>query len=140
MTLRALAACLALGAGAMYFFDPERGRRRRARIRDLMSDTRERVTSLRLQAGSFPVEELSDAVLVGRVRGVLGRAVSNPQAIKVTAHQGHVILSGPVLAAELNRLLEAVREVRGVVRVDHWLNVYEQADNLPTRPGSRFLS
>lgn len=158
MRLSSLVTSLAIGAGLMYYLDPDRGRRRRALVRDQwihyqhqLDDVMERVekysrhlnnrmTGLRHGVGqSRGAEPVTDEVLIARVRSAIGRVVSHPHAIKVTAHEGHVILSGPVLARELNGLLATVKGVRGVHRVDNWLNVYEQAENLPPRQESRFL-
>ena len=158
MRLRTLVTSLALGAGLMYYLDPDRGRRRRALVRDQLihyqhqlDDVVEqvdkyarhlnnRLTGLQHQAADLRAHEpVSDEVLVARVRSTIGRVLSHPHAIKVTAHNGHVILSGPILASELNTLLATVEGVRGVNRVDNWLNVYEQAENLPTGQGSRYL-
>jgi osmotically-inducible protein OsmY len=61
-------------------------------------------------------EEVSDEVLVDRVRAKMGRVVSHPGAIKVTAEQGRVTLSGAVLEHEHEELLQAVRSVRGAAR------------------------
>lgn len=158
MRLSSLVTGLAIGAGLMYYLDPDRGRRRRALVRDQLihlqhelDDVRgrfdkysrhlnNRMIGLKHQtANPLKPELVDDEVLIARVRSSVGRSVSHPHAIKVTAHNGHVILSGPVLAPELNALLSTVRGVRGVSRVDNWLNVYEQAENLPTRQESRYL-
>ena len=42
MTLKPLVISFALGAGLMYILDPERGRRRRARVYDRFHDVQER--------------------------------------------------------------------------------------------------
>ena len=64
-----------------------------------------------------PINLPDDAVLVARVRAQIGDVVSQPGAINVTAHQGHVTLSGPVPADEVDKLLATVETVRGVTEV-----------------------
>jgi uncharacterized membrane protein len=128
----------------MYFLDPHEGRRRRARTRDRMVHAGRRIN----QAGKvtardtvhrargvlatarklFEQEDISDAVLVERVRAELGRVVSHPHAVEVAADHGHVTLSGPVLAEEARPLLRCVRGVPGVKAVSDRLTVYEDAE------------
>jgi hypothetical protein len=43
---------------------------------------------------SLKRHEVSDEVLLARVRGELGFLVSHPSAIEVTAERGHVTLAG----------------------------------------------
>lgn len=150
----------AIGASAMYFLDPQAGRRRRARTRDQLVHARRRLS----EAGSVTARDLShraqgiaagtrrlwgaervpDDVLVGRVRAALGRAVSHPHAIEVAAGDGHVMLQGPVLAREVKPLMRAVRAVPGVRSVADHLSAHEEAGNVSSlqggvpRRGSRF--
>jgi uncharacterized membrane protein len=147
---------LGLGAGLTYFLDRERGHRRRARVRDTVvhganvtgdaasktwRDVSHRASGLVAQAtGIFKPDTVSDEVLVERVRAKLGRVISHPHQIEVTAAQGRVMLSGPVLATEVDRLVEAVSAVRGVTGVDRHLVIHEQADNVPSLQGGRLRS
>lgn len=133
--MRSLIGGLALGAGCMYFLDPYQGRRRRALVRDqLLSacvqsgdflakairDLGNRASGIMAETCyAWTEEEVDDATLVARVRSQVGRAVSHPRAIEVTATQGRVTLRGPVLAHEVSRLLQMVRSVRGVQAVDN---------------------
>ena len=150
----------ALGACAMYFLDPQSGRRRRARTRDQLVRARRRLdqasrvtardVSHRAQgiaAGARKLlsrEEVPDDALVGRVRAALGRTVSHPHAIEVAAGGGHITLQGPVLTQEVRPLLRAVRNVPGVRAVSDHLTVYEEAGNVSAlqggvpRRGNRF--
>ena len=94
----------------------------------------------------FEQEDISDAVLVERVRAELGRVVSHPHAVEVAADHGHVTLSGPVLSEEARPLLRCVRGVPGVKAVSDRLAVYEDAEAQHVsslqgghpRPGARF--
>jgi hypothetical protein len=46
-----------------------------------------------------------------------------------------VILSGPVLAAEVDELLSKVKKVKGVHEVESRLEVHESAENVPSLQG-----
>jgi uncharacterized membrane protein len=142
---------LGLGAGLMYLFDPDRGRRRRALVRDkavhtlhqasdafdkTSRDAGNRLSGLVAEAGSlFKREEVIDDVLVARVRAKLGRAVAHPHAIRVAAKEGEVTLKGPVLADEVEYLLKCISSVPGVKGVENKLEVYEEAGNVPDLQG-----
>jgi hypothetical protein len=133
---------IGLGAAVMYFMDPERGRRRRALVRDqvahfaatvppgagaarrdLANRSRGLVASLK---GSFGEDDASDETIVARVRSELGRVVSHPGSIIVTANAGTVTLSGPVLESEAEPLLKAVAGTRGVKEVHSQLEVHDE--------------
>lgn len=153
-------AGVGLGTGLMFLLDPDRGRRRRALLRDksiwaarktgecwdattrdLRNRTQGIVSELQSRFSSAPAD---DTVLVDRVRAKLGRVVSHPSAIHVTAQNGNVTLAGPILASEAPELLACVNRVGGVNEVTNNLEVHESADNHPAlqggreRPGSRF--
>ena len=150
----------AIGASAMYFLDPQSGRRRRARTRDQLVHARRRLSAARsvtardlshraqgIAAGTrklWRAERVADDVLVGRVRAALGRTVSHPHAIEVAAGDGHVMLQGPVLAREVRPLLRAVRRVPGVRSVADHLTAYTDPTGVSAlqggvpRPGHRF--
>ena len=85
----------------------------------------------------FRCEEISDDVLTDRVRARIGRSVSHPHAISVTVNDGHVSLSGPVLAHEAPRLLSGVSSVRGVKGVENALTVHTEAENISSLQGGR---
>ena len=82
-------------------------------------------------------EDVSGAVLEERVRAAVGRAVSNPGAIEVDALGGTVVLSGSVLARELEELLSTARGVRGVEDVENRLAVFESPEEIPALQGAR---
>jgi uncharacterized membrane protein len=137
---------MTLGAGLMHLLDPERGRRRRSIARDAVThyvgraddaidatarDVVNRVRGLVAEARSaLRRDEPSDDVLEARVRSKLGHYVSHPGSIGVTAHEGRVFLSGPILAREVDPLLRAVRRIRGVRDVESRLDVHEQAGDV----------
>lgn len=144
---------LGLGAALMYVLDPDRGKRRRALVRDKAVRTAHKASD-RLEARSRDWrnrargaaaevkaitrrEDVPDAVLEERVRAEIGRAVSSPGAIGVGVIGGTVTLSGAVLASEVEDLLSTVRDVRGVEDVENRLQVYETADDVPALQGAR---
>jgi hypothetical protein len=142
---------LGMGAGLMYLLDPERGRRRRALIRDRAAhsanvgvdamgavgrDMAHRATGVAARLRRpFREEAVDDAVLAERVRARLGRAVSHPRAIDVEVTDGRVCLRGPVVQAEVTHLLNAIQGVRGVREVVSALEEHEEAANVPALQG-----
>jgi hypothetical protein len=149
----AFGAGLGLGTGLMYLLDPDRGKRRRALVRDKFvwaarktgegfevtaRDLRNRSQGIISELQSrFSSEPVDDAVLVDRVRSKLGRIVSHPSAIQVTAQNGNVTVAGPILAAEVPELLTCVRRVAGVNDLVDNLEVHEEAGNHPALQGGR---
>jgi uncharacterized membrane protein len=144
-------ASFAAGAACMYFFDPERGRRRRHVTQDKLGrwarDSREFATTgmvdlrqrargvrsevgARLWSGSVP-----DEVLHERVRAVMGHHCSHPRAVSVGVDTGNVVLSGPVLAREAERLLAAVSRVPGVRNVVNDLEPHADVSDVPALQG-----
>jgi uncharacterized membrane protein/osmotically-inducible protein OsmY len=142
---------LGLGAGLMYLFDPNRGNRRRAELQHQLThaahksgdaigttarDVGNRARGLWSQIASwFKSDEADDQVIEARVRSKLGRVISHPSAIEVRAEQGHVTLSGPILAREVDALISCVLRVKGVRGVENQLEIHEQAGNLADLQG-----
>lgn len=141
-----------LGAGAMYLLDPQRGRRRRAMLRDGISaraddsqrffrksgrdmGNRARGVAAKTRNRIFPAGEVDDEVLVERVRSKMGRYVSNPGAIEVLAEDGRITLRGPVLAWEAGSLVRAVGSVRGVAEVDDRLDRHSDPASISALQG-----
>ena len=132
--------CAGLGVGLMYLLDPSVGTRRRAQLRDkaraywrttgrrigqtardLRNRTRGLVSEARTQLSEPAVPD--DTVLEARVRAQLGHAFSQSGAIRVTAHQGRVTLSGPVSPTAADKLLTTVASIPGVTEVVNHLEV-----------------
>lgn len=142
---------MSLGAGLMYLFDPLQGRRRRALLRDRVTrivnssedfldkasrDLNNRITGMTSELESLLSREVpTDRTLVERVRSKMGRYVSHPGAIEVTADQGRVVLHGQVLSNELDELLSAVKSVRGVEQLEHQLQVHDGPANIASLQG-----
>lgn len=142
---------LGLGFGLMYLLDPDRGKRRRALLRDQglhalsaaeelldagARDLGQRTTGLVAELRDrLSREQPTDERLVARVRSKLGRYVSQPRAIVVQANAGDVTLTGPVLASEANQLLKAVSAMPGVQHVENRLELHERMPNARGRTG-----
>jgi len=140
-----------LGALAMYVFDPQQGRRRVALARDRLV----RLAHTGRETGDVGGRDLAhratgwlararqalrrgppdDDVLVDRVRAQLGRWVSHPHAVEVSAASGRVTLDGPILQSEERRLLQAVQSVRGVREVENRLEAHPSANHVPALQG-----
>src|SRR6266511_187542 len=149
----AMTACASLGAGVglMYLFDPDRGACRRARLKDkaahainktgaaagsVSRDLTNRVRGLAAQAGSaFKSGDADDDTLAARVRSRMGRAVSHPGAIDVTAYDGVVTLRGDALTHELDTLLSCARSTPGVRGVDNQLQIHNRPGDIPNLQG-----
>lgn len=146
-------AGLGLGTATMFLLDPDRGKRRRALVsdkfalatrktgdcihvttRDVQNRTRGLIAAIQSRLSS---EQPDDTVLVDRVRSKLGRIVSHPSAINVTAENGNVTLSGPILAHEAPQLLSCVKWTKGVQDINNNLEVHEAAENHPALQGGR---
>lgn len=128
-----LLAGLTLGVALMYFLDPSGGARRRALIRDRagklvrrgkrkfrrrIGDLERRAQGLGARAaGLGRDEEVSDQVLVERVRARLGHHTPHANRIEVLANDGIVTLRGAVEPFRVEEVLEAVRQVQGVEHV-----------------------
>jgi uncharacterized membrane protein/osmotically-inducible protein OsmY len=144
---------VALGAALMFLLDPSRGRRRRARLRDQMAhavrvardsagktsrDAAQRMRGLAARAhGLLRQKPVDDDVLVERVRAKLGRHVSHPHAVEVSASDGVVTLRGPILQHEQKPLLHAIERVPGVREVIDALEPHKQPGNIPSLQGGR---
>jgi hypothetical protein len=144
----------ALGAAAMYIFDPNKGRRRRALFRD---KARRSLTTF-AHALSVSARDIGhraqgvaaiakraltrdratdDLVLIERVRARMGRIVSHPHAVQIGARNGRVTLSGPILPNEATPLLEAVRAVPGVASIEDHLVIFDRPESIPSLQGGR---
>ena len=140
------------GALAMYLADPDRGKRRRATLRDTLvhsgndvkrfvkrfsRDVEHRVEGA--VAETYPLfendDQVSDNVLEQRIRTAVGRAVSHPHAVEVNCTGGSVFLGGWVLADEVAELTGAVRSVRGVRELSTFLNTTDHPEHVSELQG-----
>ena len=143
---------LGSGIAAAFFLDRDRGRQRRALIRDKTAslgrstkrafgvigrDVRQRAHGIGSRARKvLSRAPVSDEVLTERIRSELGRRVSHPHAILVHVLDGHVTLAGPVLSREVRRLVRRVKRCRGVRGLDNRLEVHTTADSVPGLQGA----
>jgi len=134
---------LGLGAGIVYYIDPDRGRARRAQLADKFSSftgetgdffrrtgrhvsnkfrgyAAESRTMTRNMMGS--AEPVGDRKLTDRIRAELGHATDRAGDIDVVCYSGRVILSGNAPVAEIDRIVAVVTGVNGVNGVDNRLN------------------
>ncbi|GGT01646.1 hypothetical protein GCM10010176_052190 [Nonomuraea spiralis] len=142
-------ACV--GAVVTYLLDPDRGRTRRARVRDKGSHATHEVRDglgvlgrdlsnrgrgsaaaarYRLTGGSA-----DDRVLHERVRAELGRHISHPHAVEVDVHERVVTLTGDVLAGEDERARQKVRRIPGVRHVETNWHVHQDGSAVPRLQG-----
>jgi uncharacterized membrane protein len=137
---------VAVGASMMYLLDPQGGRRRRAVMTQKLSrfsnlteeaigttsrDAANRARGLFAEIGSwFRRETPDDRVLSERARSRLGFLVGHPSSIDVAANNGRITLSGPILAHEVDRLLEEIRRMPGVTEVVNHLNVHNEPGDI----------
>jgi len=144
---------VAAGAAVMYFADPDRGRRRRALLRDQsvrvwndllgLLDKAERDAVNRARGVGCAIQAIfrtsgaDDQVLVARVRSRLGRLVSHPHAIDVLANEGKILVKGNVLQDEFPHLIRGISAVPGVKHVEKQLQVHESAENISSLQGGR---
>ena len=142
-----------VGAGLMYLFDPDRGKRRRALLGNKVEhfsritgdaagktrrDVRNHALGVLAEVESlYRSGEVTDDVVEARVRSKLGRVVSHPHAIEAKAIDGLVILRGPILADEVHPLLDSVVAIGGVKNIENHLEVHEAPGDIPALQGGR---
>ena len=143
------AGSFAAGAALMYFYDPNRGKRRRAGLRDKTVKTYTAFTHELDKAGrdfanrtqglvaeAKAIASRPDrSVLSERVKSRIGRVVSHPHAIHVTNADGEITLTGPILASEVDCLLREARSVPGVTGIRNQLDVHATAEHISSLQG-----
>jgi uncharacterized membrane protein/CBS domain-containing protein len=147
-----LLGSLGLGAGLMYFLDPNRGKRRRALARDqavhltktankqlnrTAVDLRNRAQGVWFEAERlFEEQDLTDEKLNGKIRSKIGRLTSHPHQIKTEVKDGKLILKGFVLNDEEELVLNGVASICGVREVVNELEVHTSEENFPKLLGA----
>jgi uncharacterized protein YunC (DUF1805 family) len=142
----------AVGAATAWLMDPDRGRRRRKLVRDqivhagheLEDTARAKAKHLTNRAAGLVHEArgeildppVDDRVLEERVRSAVGRVLTNPGALIVSADRGVVVLSGEVSSAEVQKLVQAARSVRGVEQLENLLQARTDASGTRGLQGS----
>jgi len=129
----------ASGAAAWYFLDGKNGARRRsdfarkaqklgrniAKGTELsLRDVENRLSGLARQTWTNIIRPpLDDRVQIERVRARMGRIVSHPHKIHVTADHGVITLWGEATEQDTRRLVEAISSMPGVRGVQNELDI-----------------
>jgi uncharacterized membrane protein len=147
MKLKTLITTLGIGAGLMYFLDPQHGERRRAMVRDkanqfvndldesiniAVQDTRNRARGvLSEMTARLSDERIPDWILEERVRSNLGRTGRYSRGINIRAENGRIYLTGPVLREDQDTLVKAAMRTRGVNGVENQFQAFDNAQDIP---------
>jgi uncharacterized membrane protein len=151
MKLKTLLTTIGLGAGMMYFLDPQQGTRRRAMVRDranrfvtnlddsidrAMEDARNRTRGMLSEmTARLSDQDAPDWILEERVRSNLGRLARHVRAVTVTADGGIIYLNGPVLREDEEAIVKAALRTRGVHGVENRLQVVDNPQDIPALQG-----
>lgn len=142
----------AFGASVMALVDPGRGARRRSVLRDKMQHGinvagRETWKQVRNLGGNmkgaiaerrsaardarviFDNEQLED-----RVKAQIGHVLSH-FSVEVKARDGHVVISGPVMRGERQKLEDRLRETRGVRGFELQVTEHDRPEGVPSLQG-----
>lgn len=156
--LKMTVGALGLGAGLMYLFDPDLGRRRRSSIRDQIDGVRDDLGDFYAAAAEDLTnrgrdlaamarlrqtpEMLFDQKLEQRARAALPSVVLHPGALSVEAHGGRMIVSGPILEYETSRVMERLSALPGVSGVENRLEPHATPAGIPALQGApnRFVT
>ena len=151
MKLKTLLTTLGLGAGLMYFLDPQHGDRRRAMVIDranrfvndidesidrAVEDTRNRTRGMLSEmTARLSDQGAPDWILEERVRSNLGRMARHTRGVTVTADGGRIYLSGPVLREDEEGIVKTAMRTRGVHGVENQLQVFDSPESIPALQG-----
>ena len=151
MKLKVFLEGVGIGMLAAYFLDPQKGGRRRAVVRDkvvhqahrkreaievMVRDLQNRSEGMRHRVRQrFDHNEVSDDILIERVRAELGRHVSNFHSLQIACLDGVVTITGPILASEIQDCLWHARMVPGVKHVVNKMQSHASSENLPELQG-----
>lgn len=139
-------ACCAVGATAMYYFDPQKGAQRRAECEAGVSSFVRQTGKVMLATGqgmrqwfggmgSRAKQAMSQASataedLTNRVRSEIAHLLTHSRLINIVAEcDGCVTLAGPVERSQVDRLLAGVAKVPGVCQIINRLDIREQMDS-----------
>lgn len=140
---------MACGAALMYLLDPQGGKQRRTLLREQVAkavsrsnkELPNRIQSIRGQAHrAFDIVNEaqshlrnrpgSEQNLLEQIRTKVKQTVAKPDAIEITAHHGHITLSGSILAHEVQPLITEIKSMKGVAVVENRLTVHEEVLDL----------
>ena len=145
-----------IAAGLMYFYDPQMGDRRRAKVKDqiagMQNDANDGIQTgvrdLRNRARGIMAEGMAmvsndqgatDHVVEERIRSRLGFLSRHPGAIQVSVNNKTATLTGDILKDEVDNLAAGVSRVRGVQSVVNNMRVHQEAGNIPQLQGEGWL-
>jgi uncharacterized membrane protein len=136
-----------VGGLMAYFLDPDTGRRRRALVKDRTTnlineadraigkaarDLSNRARGAVAEARSLlPMPGVSDDVLAEQVRSRIGRVISFPHFLEITARDGVITLRGAVLQSEADKLRSTVCSVRHVASLRNEVKTYKEPRDIP---------
>ncbi|MGH8726782.1 MAG: BON domain-containing protein [Burkholderiales bacterium] len=142
----------AVGAGLMYLLDSDRGKRRRALIRDkavhikhkavdrfdaTSKDLRNRTQGVLARTRkAFAAKRVSDEIIAQKVRLAVRETVSHPAAIEVQVENRRVVLTGDVLDSEVRDLLAEVNRISEVAEIDNRLHTHLSAEHVSALQGA----
>jgi uncharacterized membrane protein len=156
--LSALLYGLGIGAGLMYFLDPDNGVRRKNMVRERAMSLQNRsdeaiemaTRDLRNRTIGFLSEgmtligdqDLPDAVLEERIRTQMGRMARHPGGVRVRVENKQAILEGDVLQDEVDGLINGITRMRGITGVRNNTTAHMEAGDIQTLqgPGSMAFS
>lgn len=139
----------AFGASVMALVDPGRGARRRSLILDQVQHgvnvagrgTWKQVRNLgknlkgaiaeRRSAARDARRIIDDERLVDRVKAQIGHVLSH-FSVNVEARGGHVVISGPVMRGERQKLEDRLRETRGVHAFELRVSEHDSPEGVPS--------
>ena len=147
MKVKTLLTSIGLGAGLMYFLDPQHGTRRRTMVIDranrfvnnvdesidiAVQDARNRARGvLSEMTARLSDQESPDWILEERVRSNLGRLARHTRALDIRADGGRIYLSGPILRGDEDAVVKAALRTRGVHGVENQLQVVDNPQDIP---------
>lgn len=152
MRIKTLLTSVGLGAGLMYFLDPQYGNRRRALVRDKANswvnsmdnfldganeDMRNRTRGVLAEMSARLSDQgAPDWILEERVRSNLGRLAGHARSIDIRADGGRIILSGPALRENADLIVKTAARTRGVHEVENQLQIFDDASDIPALQGT----
>lgn len=147
MKLKTLLTTVGLGAGLMYFLDPQHGTRRRTMVIDkanrfvnnidesidiAVEDARNRARGvLSEMTARLSDQGAPDWILEERVRSNIGRLARHTRALDIRADGGRISLSGPVLREDEDAVVKAALRTRGVHGVENQLQMFDDSQDIP---------
>jgi len=147
MKIKTLLTTIGVGAGLMYFLDPQHGTRRRTMVIDkanrfvnnmdesidiAVEDARNRARGvLSEMTARLSDQGAPDWILEERVRSNLGRLARHTRALDIRADGGRIYLSGPILREDEDAVVKAALRTRGVHGVENQLQVFDDSQDIP---------